>query len=360
MRLMAALCVWLFAVPAWAQNSRPMVFVFPVWADQDQYPIPNPWLADPHAYAQARFEEAKTHYDMQAYGRFVFMALTNYGYVPVTTTRASITNCSQLPAVRTQIRNTLLAQYGSLPSQAVWVFMWPSGDPSIDVPCNPHASGADANLTRGGIGFLHEVGHTLSLSHDNSLELLGTTYTHVQYGDPFSIMAVSGGHISPGAKIFRGWIGPTTPQRYAVAPDGPAPHSEALQPYENTTAGVSVLIVPTAVQADGFASGYKRTYYVAHRRDGGHQVTVNRGVSYPGLYPTFASIQQGGNGTPMGVIDHDPSAERRFLLTTGDRFVDAQAGLTITVISTGPVGATVQTTWESSGAPEPASNLRAL
>lgn len=324
MRVILALLVALgLSGPAAAQTQETLVYVFPLWSDTPPEERPDV------TQAETRFPILQDHYLGESYGRYRFATLRNFGYVQTTLPRPS--GCT-LTTARTQVRNLLTAQHGTLPN-GLWIYVWPWG-----TNCNPHAQGSSVNLMFNSGPDMHEVGHALGAAHDNRVRNDSGTEVWEEYGDPHSVMGLSrSSHWSPAQKIIRGWIGPTHPQTFLTVA---ATSTVTVQPYETDAAGVKTIRLMTAVPQP-FLTGFFRTYFVALRTILGPEVVIYRAASSPHI-PAYWNT---GSHFAMGAMDLDPTSALRFGLQVGETFTDQAARLSITPVAVSLTEASIRVQW---------------
>jgi hypothetical protein len=192
----------------------------------------------------------------------------------------------------------------------------------------------------------HEMGHNFGLYHSHSLDcgsvVLGGTCTASAYGDTIDIMGnPSSGHFTAFQKERLGWLGyGVSPTITTVLGDG----VYTLEPYEAQTAGTKALKI---LQATDASTGTRTWYYVEYRQAIGFDAFLS---SYANVINGVV-IHQGSESsadssylldlTPATSSWNDPA------LDVGQSFYDPNAGVTITPISAGTWGASVNVAFGS-------------
>ena len=202
----------------------------------------------------------------------------------------------------------------------------------------------------------HELGHNFGLLHAGSLTCTGaaigcgTTGAVAEYGDPFNTMGNSGntGHFDATQKEILGWI--TTSQVKTHA-GGTATYT--LSPIETGGLPTYAVKIPT--------SNANRTYWLEYRQPVG---TFDAFITLAGGYPNNGAqvrveypFESSSGSDDTEILDMTPATAGNFhdaaLLVGAAPFVDAQTGVTISVLSATP-GASGQLTVQvatSAGAP---------
>jgi hypothetical protein len=187
----------------------------------------------------------------------------------------------------------------------------------------------------------HELGHNFGLSHSKSLDCgalsIGTTCTSAEYGDTVDLMGgAAQAHYNLFQKELLGWINyGASPSLQTIAASG----TYSIDTYETFGTGPKGLKV---LKSTDPVSGAKTWYYIEKRAAAGFDSTL-------GSNPNVMSgviIHQASDGvgqtsylldmTPGTTSWNDPA------LTVGQAFIDADAGVTITVVSADAAGASVR------------------
>jgi hypothetical protein len=187
----------------------------------------------------------------------------------------------------------------------------------------------------------HELGHNLGVYHSNALECgdttLGASCSTIEYGDPADIMGNSGlvAHFNAFQKERMGWLnyGSSLP---IVTVQGDGVYS--IEPYTGTGTGAKALKILKSVEP---TTGRRTFYYVEQRVATGQDSALS---SRPGL-TNGVMIHTGSESTGNSsfALDMTPetSAWTDAALPVGRSFTDPDSGLTITTLSVGASGATV-------------------
>jgi hypothetical protein len=186
----------------------------------------------------------------------------------------------------------------------------------------------------------HELGHNLGVYHSNALECgtttLGSACSTIEYGDPADIMGNSGlvAHFNAFQKERMGWLnyGSSLPI-LTVQGDG----VYSIEPYAGLGTGPKALKILKSVDSLG-----RRTFYYVEQRvaTGADSPLSTR----PGL-TNGVIIHTGSEATGNSSLTLDMTPETAAwtdaALPVGRSFHDPASGVTITAISVGAGGATV-------------------
>jgi hypothetical protein len=154
-----------------------------------------PWTtAAARAVGFTNADSVSAYYDEATYGQ-IRLSGTVFGWVTIPYDR---TNCvDDFSAWGAAAKQQLAASGIDLAQFQKFVFAWPRAD------CGWSGLGGGANAYLNGTiafrTFAHEIGHTFSLSHANSMACtdggvriaLSSTCTRSEYGDPFDVMGGS-------------------------------------------------------------------------------------------------------------------------------------------------------------------------
>jgi len=192
----------------------------------------------------------------------------------------------------------------------------------------------------------HETGHNLGLFHSHALECgavtIGTGCTSVEYGDTIDIMGTSTGHYNAYQKEWLGWLGYGASPPIATADVGGA---YSIDNYELPGSNPKAVKVLKSTNPN---TGYKDWYYVEHRQAVGFDASL---ASYTNAMSGVV-IHSGSESSPDSsyLLDMTPATASWYdpALGVGQSFYDADAGVTISVLSADNTGASVSITY---GAP---------
>lgn len=188
----------------------------------------------------------------------------------------------------------------------------------------------------------HELGHNLGVYHARALECgtatLGTSCTTIEYGDPADIMGMSGtvAHFNAFQKERMGWLNyGTSLPILTVTGDG----IFTIEPYAAVGSGPKALKILKSVDP---TTGRRTWYYIEHRR----------GVNFDSSLSSNANLANGvlvhtgseATGNSSYVLDMTPETASWTdpALVVGRSFSDPDLGVTISTVSAGSTGATVQ------------------
>lgn len=193
----------------------------------------------------------------------------------------------------------------------------------------------------------HELGHALGLYHSHSLDC-GTTAiaasgcTKSEYGDVFDVMGSAGTHYNAFQKERLGWLnaGVSPPITAIAAASGSGNY--AIAPLESARDATSrALKIPRAA-ACGSASDY---FYVEARRAIGFDSSLGTNTSM--LNGVLLHDATPSSPDTSYLLDMTPatSAWSDAALPAGVQFTDPGSGLTITPVSVGSTGSTINVTY---------------
>jgi hypothetical protein len=193
----------------------------------------------------------------------------------------------------------------------------------------------------------HELGHALGLYHSHSLDcgtaaIAATGCTKSDYGDVFDVMGTASLHYNAYQKERLGWLnaGASPPLTTVAANTGSANY--AMAPLESARDGTTrALKIPRAA-ACGSASDY---FYVETRRAIGFDASLSGNPSLLG----GVLLHDATPGSPdtSYLLDMTPATASwsDAALPAGVSFVDPSSGLTITPVSVGSSGSTVNVSY---------------
>jgi hypothetical protein len=186
----------------------------------------------------------------------------------------------------------------------------------------------------------HELGHNFGLYHSRSMDCgslsIGTNCTTDEYGD---IMDLMGGANSAHFNLFQkerlGWVNNgSNPPITTVTSSG----SYWIDSYATGTLNPKGLKILKSIDA---VTGAKTWYYVEYRIPYGFDsfLSGNQNVLNGVLIRTGAD----SSGQATYLLDMTPATTSWYdpALTVGQTFADADAGVTITIVSVGATGAIV-------------------
>lgn len=187
----------------------------------------------------------------------------------------------------------------------------------------------------------HELGHNYGVYHSRALECgtttLGATCSSIEYGNVADIMGMSGtvAHFNAFQKERMGWLnyGASYPM-LTVTGDGVF----TVEPYAQMTAGPKALKILKSVDP----ATLKRTYYyVEYRRGVGFDASLTNNASLAGGVVIHTGSEASANSSEILDMTPETSSWTDPALPVGRAFYDATSGVTITTLSTGTTGATV-------------------
>jgi hypothetical protein len=225
------------------------------------------------------------------------------------------------------------------------------------------AAGERLIYINGNAGFAlkpvaHEMGHGLGLMHSNALDCdvsaTGNTCTLLGYADPADTMGTRGAHFNAFQKELLGWLNAagappittvTASGRYAIAP---------LETYDQRAKALKIL------KGNDPTTGVKTWYYLELRQLlGFDSILAGRGNLASGVLVHTGSVSATGISNSL-LLDTTPNSSELTriadfedgALGVGRTYVDAAAGVTVTVVSIDANGAVLDV--EVGGAPPPA------
>jgi len=187
----------------------------------------------------------------------------------------------------------------------------------------------------------HELGHNFGLYHSRSMDCgdtsIGTNCTMSEYGDMFDLMGgSSSAHFNLFQKERLGWInGGTNPPITTVATGGTY-WLDSFEPGTMTSKGLKVL------KSTDASTGIKTWYYLERRTAFGFDSFLSGNTNV--LSGVIIRTGSDSSGQDTYLIDMTPATASWYdaALTMGQSFTDADAGVTITVVSADATGALVQ------------------
>jgi hypothetical protein len=225
------------------------------------------------------------------------------------------------------------------------------------------AAGERLIYINGNAGFAlkpvaHEMGHGLGLMHSNALDCdvsaTGNTCTLLGYADPADTMGTRGAHFNAFQKELLGWLNAagappittvTASGRYAIAP---------LETYDQRAKALKIL------KGNDPTTGVKTWYYLELRQLlGFDSILAGRGNLASGVLVHTGSVSATGISNSL-LLDTTPNSSELTriadfedgALGVGRTYVDAAAGVTVTVVSIDANGAVLDV--DVGGAPPPA------
>lgn len=185
----------------------------------------------------------------------------------------------------------------------------------------------------------HELGHNLGLQHSHSLDCgsatLGTNCSMIEYGDNYDIMGhLTASHFNAFQKERLGWLNFGSSQPITTVT---ASGTYTITPYE-TGAGVKALKI---VQSTDASTGNKTWYYLEYRQLLGFDTDLSP-------YPTITNgvlVHLGTDQDPNSSMLLNMNPQLGFdnaALGVGQTYVDAAAGVSVTLTSADASGATVK------------------
>jgi M6 family metalloprotease-like protein len=188
----------------------------------------------------------------------------------------------------------------------------------------------------------HELGHNLGVYHARAFECgtttLGSSCSAIEYGDPADIMGVSGvvAHFNAFQKERMGWLnyGSSLPI-LTVQSDG----TFVIEPYSAPGVGPKALKILKSVDP---ATGRRTFYYVEYRRGSGFDSSLSSNANLVNGVVIHTGSESSANSSYVLDMTPETSSWNDPALVVGRSFNDPAAGVTITMVTTGTSGATVQ------------------
>jgi hypothetical protein len=187
----------------------------------------------------------------------------------------------------------------------------------------------------------HELGHNFGVYHSNALECgtatLGPSCTTIEYGDPADIMGNSGlvAHFNAFQKERMGWLnyGSSLPI-LTVQGDG----VYTIEPYTGAGTGPKALKILKSVDP---TTGRRTWYYVEQRVAVGYDSALSSRMGITNGVMVHTGSESTGNSSFALDMTPETSAWTDAALPVGRTFHDPESGVTITPLSVGSSGATV-------------------
>ncbi|HET9714288.1 MAG TPA: NEW3 domain-containing protein, partial [Pyrinomonadaceae bacterium] len=187
----------------------------------------------------------------------------------------------------------------------------------------------------------HELGHNFGLYHSRSMDCgetsIGSNCTVSEYGDTLDLMGgASSAHFNLFQKERLGWInGGTNPPLTTVATSGTY-WLDSFEPGTMTSKGLKIL------KSTDQSTGMKTWYYIERRTAYGFDSFLSGNANV--LNGVVIRTGSDSSGQNTYLLDMTPTTASWLdaALTVGQSFTDADAGITITVISADATGALVQ------------------
>lgn len=192
----------------------------------------------------------------------------------------------------------------------------------------------------------HELGHRFGLFHSDSLDcgtaVLGASCTQNSYGDQADAMGNRDAHFNAFQKERVGWFNAAgAPALTTVTASG----RYTIEAYETKSAGVKALKLLKSVDP---ATGQKTWYYLEYRQPIGFDASLtDAGNLAQGLLIRTGTVASGGFATSL-LLDATPASNSvnaydvmDGALAVGRSFTDADAGVTISLVSADAAGAVV-------------------
>ena len=192
----------------------------------------------------------------------------------------------------------------------------------------------------------HEMGHVFGLIHSDALDCgttsIGGNCTIGGYGDQADTMGNRGAHYNAYQKEKLGWLNaPGMPPITTVTTSG----RYAISTYEVTDAKAKALKIPRSTDP---ATGFSTWYYVEYRQPIGADAVLNA----VGNLTRGVLVRTGSNATNLAstshLLDMTPGSGstaaadvKDGALEAGRSHVDAEAGVTITLVSADANGAVI-------------------
>lgn len=203
----------------------------------------------------------------------------------------------------------------------------------------------------------HELGHRFGLFHSDALDcgstVLGASCTQNVYADQADAMGNRDAHFNAFQKERLGWLNAAgAPALTTVTASG----RYTIETYETRSAGVKALKLLKSVDP---ATGQKTWYYFEYRQPVGFDVSLtSAGNLAKGLLIRTGTVASSGFATSL-LLDTTPGSNSvnaydvmDGALAVGRSFTDADAGVTITLVSADSTGAVVDVTLGGQAAPQ--------
>jgi hypothetical protein len=188
----------------------------------------------------------------------------------------------------------------------------------------------------------HELGHNFGVYHSRALECgtttLGSSCTAVEYGDPADVMGVSGvvAHFNAFQKERMGWLNyQASLPILTVDGDG----TFLIEPYAAAGTGPKALKILKSVDP---TTGKRTHYYVEYRLGSGFDSGLAGNSTLANGVVIHTGSESTGNSSYVLDMTPETASWSDAALAVGRSFTDPAAGVTITPLSAGSGGATVQ------------------
>jgi hypothetical protein len=182
----------------------------------------------------------------------------------------------------------------------------------------------------------HELGHNLGLYHSRSMDCgaasIGTSCTVAEYGDLVDLMGATKGHYNAFQKERLGWL--SSSQIMTVAGTG----TYSVAPFETLNADVKALKILKSVDPN---TGKRTFYYVELRQAIGYDAFMSAWPNVLSGVTIHTGSESSGNTSYLLDMTPETASWNDPALTVGRTFSDPAAGLSLTVLSVSPTGATV-------------------
>jgi hypothetical protein len=202
----------------------------------------------------------------------------------------------------------------------------------------------NGTLTRQNIS--HELGHNFGLNHARFLDcgstVLGSACTTIEYGHILDNVGGGSGHFHAFHKERLGWLNyGSMPPIIEVTQSG----NYSIAAYASNTGSLpKALKILKSVDS----SGRKTWYYIEMRRNFGFDSGISNNVNL--MNGVMFNLNQESNSQENYMLDMTPETTSRSdpALTVNRTYTDESAGISITPLSVGDSGATINVTFGSS------------
>jgi hypothetical protein len=188
----------------------------------------------------------------------------------------------------------------------------------------------------------HELGHNFGVYHSRALECgtttLGSSCTAVEYGDPADVMGVSGvvAHFNAFQKERMGWLNyQASLPILTVDGDG----TFLIEPYAAAGTGPKALKILKSIDP---TTGKRTHYYVEYRLGSGFDSGLSGNSTLANGVVIHTGSESTGNSSYVLDMTPETASWSDAALAVGRSFTDPTAGVTITPLSVGTGGATIQ------------------